>query len=66
MKKDIKKEIEHYTDNLFRENSKNYIKINDTINEDKLQNRIIGTKEDCIVKIEKSGKIYRNNVLKNE
>ena len=63
MKKDIKKEMKYYTDNLLKENLKNYIKINDTINADKLQNRIVGTEKDCIVKIENNGKIYPNIIF---
>ena len=63
MKKDIKKEMKDFIDDLFKENSKNFIKINDTINADMLQNRIIGTEKDCIVKIENNGKIYPNIIF---
>ena len=63
MKTDIKKEMKDFTDNYFNENSKNFIKINDTINADKLQNRIVGTEKDCIVKIENDGKIYPNIIF---
>ena len=63
MKKDIKKEMKDFTDDYFKENSKNFIKINDSINADKLQNRIIGTEKCCIVKIENNGKIYPNIIF---
>ena len=60
---EIKKDIITYTNHLFNDNSKNYIKFNDHINAEKLQNKTIGIDPGCVVNIQNNGKINPNIIF---
>ena len=63
IKNEIKNEVKTYNNKLFNDNSKNYIKVNDTINAQKLQNKIIGNNPGNIVDVQNNGKIYPNIIF---
>jgi hypothetical protein len=63
LKDKIKNETKEYTDNLFEEKSKNFIKYNDTINANTLQNKTICNTSNCIVSIQNNGKIFPNIIF---
>lgn len=63
LKDKIKNETKEYTDNLFEEKSKSFIKYNDTINANTLQNKTICNTSNCIVSIQNNGKIFPNIIF---
>ena len=61
--KDVKKEITFDINKYFEEKSKIFIKVNDTINADKLQNKSDCNEPNCIVSIQNNGKIFPNIIF---